>query len=358
MKLSRIVSALPATVPFVAPDELQRNQGFPFHLRLGANESAFGVSPLAIEAMVQAAETAAWYGDPTNHELTEAVAAHHGVRPQNILIAGGIDELLGLVVRALLDPGDIAVASHGAYPTFGYHVAGFGAALETVPYKEFTNDCDSLAQRARATRARALYLANPDNPTGSLTPPATLSRLVQELPTSCIPLLDEAYADFVTPENYLPVRENVETMVRFRTFSKAHGMAGLRIGYLIGPSALVAAIQRVRLHFGVNRVAQAGALASLHDAGFLRQVIAAVNTGKEDYYALASRLGIRTIPSSTNFVLFCFESEKRAEQIVERLTAQRVFVRTARGAGTRTGVRATVGNPQERAEFAEILAKC
>src|ERR1051326_7513974 len=145
---TRLVAGLPPTVPFVAPEALERQSGRPIKLRLGANESNFGPSPRAKAAMREAIERAANYGDPESHELRQALARKHGVSMEQIVVGSGIDDLLGLVVRAFLDPGERVVTSLGAYPTFNYHVIGYGGALERVSYRNDQNDLQALAEMA------------------------------------------------------------------------------------------------------------------------------------------------------------------------------------------------------------------
>ncbi|MBX6369730.1 MAG: aminotransferase class I/II-fold pyridoxal phosphate-dependent enzyme, partial [Rhodospirillales bacterium] len=169
-RYARIVGALPAVVPFVPPEALERRIGRRLEVRIGANESAFGPSPRALEAMHRAAERVNWYGDPESYELRHALAARLGIGPGNIVVGAGIDDLLGLVVRAFIDPGDAVVMSKGAYPTFAFHVNGFGGRLVTPPYRDFRNDAEALADAARAENAKLVFLANPDNPTGSWLP--------------------------------------------------------------------------------------------------------------------------------------------------------------------------------------------
>ena len=164
---TRLVAGLPATVPFVAPEALERQSGRPIKLRLGANESCFGPSSRAKAAMRAAIDHIAWYGDPESYELREALARLHGVSMEQVVVGSGIDDLLGLVVRAFLDPGERVVTSLGAYPTFNYHVVGYAGNLERVPYRNDQNDLQALAEAATRVGARLVYLANPDNPSGS-----------------------------------------------------------------------------------------------------------------------------------------------------------------------------------------------
>ncbi|HEX6799836.1 MAG TPA: pyridoxal phosphate-dependent aminotransferase [Ktedonobacterales bacterium] len=352
---AQIVAALPASVPFVAPEAMERARGRPFALRLGANESNFGPSPRAIAAMRAAAAGVQNYADPENYELRAALSAHHNVPIASIVVGSGIDDLLGLAVRAFLNPGDVAVTSLGAYPTFNYHVEGYGGRLERVPYRDNRNDLDALADAARRTSARLVFLANPDNPTGSWYPAAELAAFRAALPEGAVLLLDEAYGDFAPPGTLPPVQADDPRVIRFRTFSKAHGMAGARIGYAITAPETIAAFEKIRLHFGVNLVAQAGALASLADQDYLRSVVEAVAAGREEYAALARELGLVPLPSATNFVTMDAGSPDRARALLAALAARDVFIRMPGAPPLDRCIRVTVGTPSERAAFAEVL---
>jgi histidinol-phosphate aminotransferase len=255
------VAAVPATIPFVAPEELARRAGHASLLRLGANESAFGPPPRALEAMREALPHTSWYGDPESAELRAALATRHGCLPDNITVASGIDDILGLAVRSYLAVGDVALTTRGTYPTFAFHVAGFGARLETMPYSGGGSvQLDALVEHANALRPNVVYVANPDNPSGSFRS--------RGLPATTLLILDEAYADFV-PSGDLMMPAVVDRVVRARTFSKAYGLAGARIAYTLAPADVVATFQKIRHHYGVNRTAQVGALAALEDPQFV-----------------------------------------------------------------------------------------
>jgi len=351
---TRLVTALPATVPFVAPEALERHRGEPLELRLGANENTFGPSPQALAAMRAELERSSWYGDPESYDLRNGLSQRLGVAMENIVVGAGIDDLLGLVVRAFLDVGECAVTSLGAYPTFNYHVAGFGARLEFVPYRDDRNDLEALAESARRHDARILYVSNPDNPTGSWHDAQAIAALLDALPEQTLLLLDEAYVEFA-PTPPLPLDAEDPRVIRLRTFSKAYGMAGMRIGYAIAERSTIAAFEKIRLHFGVNRIAQSGALAALADRTFLQGVIEGVARGREEYAELASSLGIATLPSATNFVAFDFGTPERARAVADALLARRVFVRMPGVAPLNRLVRVTVGTPDERRRFARVL---
>jgi histidinol-phosphate aminotransferase len=347
--------ALPQTVPFVGPEAIERDLGRALDLRLGANESMFGPSPRAGEAMRAALEEVALYGDPENFALRSALARQHGVSERHIVVGAGIDDLLGLIVRALLAPGDTAVMSLGAYPTVAYHVMGYGGRLERPPYREDRNDLDALLDAARRTGAGLVYLANPDNPSGSWHTARDLGAFAEALPPDCMLALDEAYADFAPDEALPPMEVDRQNLLRLRTFSKAHGMAGARIGYAIGHVATIDEFEKIRLHFGVNRIAQAGALASLEDPGHLRAVIDAVAEGRREYAALADRLGLAALPSATNFVTIDVGSRERAVALLQALAQRGVFIRMPGAPPLDRCIRVTVGTPPQRAAFARIL---
>jgi len=351
---SRIVSALPSTVPFVAPEAIERRCGRLFKLRLGANESAFGISAKAKAAMVEAVPSVAYYGDPENHELRAQIAHLHETTMEHVLVGSGIDDLFGLVAHVFLDPGEVAVASLGSYPTFRYFVAGCGGEILTVPYREHWTDLSRLVGEAKRVGARLLYLANPDNPTGTYHGREALRTLIDHVPTGCALLLDEAYIDFVPPREALPVDCDDPRVIRLRTFSKAHGMAGMRIGYALASRGTVAAFNKVRTQFGVNRLAQVGALASLEDPAFVHSVVEEVERGRSEYQDLGREVGIPTLPSWTNFVAFDLATTARVRRVMDALANRDVFVRTGAPPLDRL-VRVTVGTEPERAAFAKVF---
>lgn len=354
---AKILSSVPAMTPFVGPETIERRRGQRFRVRVGANESAFGISPKARAAMAAALDRVSWYCDPEHYDLRAKLADRLGIGFGNLVIGEGIDGLLGLIVRAFVDPGDAVVTSAGAYPTFNYHVIGYGGRLEFVPYtNDFQNDVEALAEAAARTKAKLLYLANPDNPTGSFLPRAAQEHLLGRVPARCLLVLDEAYAEFAPPDELLPIDAADPRVIRLRTFSKAHGMAGLRIGYGIAAAEVVAAFDKIRLHFGVGRLSQIAAAASLDDPDFAAGVVREVEVGRREYEELGRSMNVATLPSLTNFVAFDFETGERAAHMLDLLEARDVFVRRPGLAPLDRFVRVTVGTAAERAAFAEALA--
>lgn len=354
--LTPLAASLPSTVPFVGPETQERAQGFAFRARLGANESGFGPSPAAIAAMQNAAAEAWMYGDPENHDLKAALAAHHGCRPENIVVGEGIDGLLGYLCRLTIAAGDPVVTSLGGYPTFNFHVAGFGGTLHRAPYKANHEDPEALLALATQTRAKLLYLANPDNPMGSHHPAETLESLIDALPECTLLVLDEAYIDFAPAGTAPRIAADDPRVIRFRTFSKAHGLAGARVGYAITAPELADAFNKVRNHFGMGRIAQAGALAALQDQAYLAQTLARAAAARARLSAIARDNGFDPLPSATNFVTMdCGRGGDYARAVLAGLVARGIFVRMPGVAPHDRCIRVSLGDDAALDAFAETL---
>ena len=351
-----LVAALPSTVPFVGPETQERARGRRFAARLGANESAFGPSPAAVQAMARAAAETWAYGDPEIHDLREAIAARHGLTPAHVTVGEGIDGLLGVAARLFLEPGRTAVTSLGAYPTFAFHVAGAGASLATVPYRDDREDWRALVETARERGASVVYIANPDNPMGSHWPGADIEALAQALPDACVLLLDEAYAEFAPADALPAIAADDPRVIRFRTFSKAMGLAGLRVGYALAAPALARAFDKLRNHFGVGRVAQAGALAAFEDRAWLADVVGRTDAAKRRIAAVAQGCGLAALPSATNFVAIdCGGDGALARRVLQGLIARDVFVRMPGAAPLDRCIRVTAGPDAALDVFAAAL---
>ena len=354
--LTPLALSLPETVPFVGPETQERAMGQPFRARLGANESLFGPSPKARAAMAQAAADVWMYGDPENHDLKRALATHHGCRPENIVVGEGIDGLLGYLARLTIASGDKVVTSLGAYPTFTFHVAGFGGEIIRVPYKGDHEDPQALLDTARIHAPKLIYLANPDNPMGSHHPAAVIADLVAAMPEGSLLVLDEAYVD-LAPEGTAPeLAPDDPRVIRFRTFSKAHGMAGARVGYAIAAPDLARAFDKVRNHFGMGRIAQAGALAALADTGHLDHIRALTQTARDRLAGIAAANGLRALPSATNFVTIdCGRDGDFARAVLRETVAQGVFIRMPGVAPLDRCIRVSLGDEAALAVFEEVL---
>jgi len=355
-RYTAVVGPLPATVPFVGPETQERRRGRVFRARIGANENVFGPSPRAIAAMAKAAAECWKYGDPENHDLKAALAQRHGVRPENIVVGEGIDTLFGYTVRMLVEPGTPVVTSLGAYPTFNFHVAGYGGRLVTVPYTGDREDPEALVAAARRERAPLMYFCNPDNPMASWWPAADVGRLIASVPDDAVLCLDEAYHEFAPDGTVPPLDVSDPRVLRFRTFSKAYGMAGARIAYAIGEAGLVQSFDKVRNHFGVNAIALAGALASLEDPDHLADVVRRVHAARGRIAAIARDNGLQPLPSAANFVTVdCGRDGAFARRVLNALIERDVFVRMPGVAPLDRCIRITAGTDADLAILAAVL---
>ncbi|MCK5932850.1 MAG: pyridoxal phosphate-dependent aminotransferase [Fulvimarina manganoxydans] len=356
-RFSPRVRALPSTIPFVGPEALERRLGSPFKARLGANESVFGPSPRAVSAMADAAALSWAYGDAEQLDLRQAISRKLGLTPDHVVAGEGIDGLLRDLVQAAMEPGDVAVTSLGAYPTFNYHVTAHGGVLDFVPYaQDFRQDWPALVARARVVRPKILYLTNPDNPTGSWHNAEALEAVLRDVPEETLIVLDEAYADFAPAEALPKTTRLAPNLLRFRTFSKAYGMAGVRVGFVFGEPEAIAQFGKVRNHFGLSRMAQAGALAALGDDDHLRETVEKVAAGRKALAELARAKGLVPLASGTNFVAIDLGRDGAyARAVLDAVLRRGVFIRMPGAAPLDRMIRVSVGTPADIALFGEAL---
>jgi histidinol-phosphate aminotransferase len=256
----------------------------------------------------------------------------------------------------VVEPGDAVVTSDGAYPTFNYHVAGFGGVLHKVPYAGNHEDPEALLAAARATGAKLVYLANPDNPMGSWHGAAVIEAMIEGLPSGTLLVLDEAYVDFAPPGTAPRIDPDDPRVIRMRTFSKAYGLAGARVGYGIGAPDLIRAFDKVRNHFGMNRAAQIGALAALADGDWLVQTVANVAAARDRIAALGADCGLVALPSATNFVtLDCGADGAFARRVLAGTVARGAFIRMPFVAPHDRCIRISAGPESDLAALATAL---
>jgi histidinol-phosphate aminotransferase len=348
VRYSKVIEGLSSSVPFVGPEAQERNNNMKFLARLGANESNFGPSPKVLEAIKQSADDVWMYADPESHDLKASISAHLAIKSENIIVGEGIDGLLGYLCRLLVNPDVRVVTSKGAYPTFNYHVSGFGGHPIFVPYKNDYENVEGLLREAEKTTASLIYLANPDNPMGTFHSRATIERIVENLPENTLLCLDEAYSEFV-PKDELPnIDPENPKVIRMRTFSKGYGLAGIRIGYAIGPADLIKSFDKIRNHFGINSLAQRAAIVALEDQEYLASVVKKVQISKEGIVELASECGLKTIPSYANFVAIdCGRDAKFAKTVLNGLIEEKIFVRMPFFEPQNRCIRISAGKPKD-----------
>ncbi|MCM2474059.1 pyridoxal phosphate-dependent aminotransferase [Rhizobium sp. CG5] len=359
-RFTPLISALPSTVPFVGPEAIERQRHLAVKARIGANESGFGPAPSVLAAIRDTAGEIWKYNDPENHALKTALAAHLGLSPDNFAVGEGVDDLLGLTVRLVIDPGLPVITSFGGYPTFNFHVNGFGGRLVTLPYVDDREDLDGLLAAVIRENAPLVYFANPDNPMGSWWDADSVTAFARALPDTCLLVLDEAYCE-TAPEGSVPPIDaliDLPNVLRMRTFSKAYGLAGARIGYAIGTPGTVKAYDKIRNHFGMVRVSTEAALAALADQAYLTDVIERIKAARERISAIARANGLSPLASATNFVAIdCGRDQVYARAVVDGLMDHGVFIRMPGVAPLNRCIRVSTGLPADMDLFEAALPK-
>ncbi len=326
-------------------------------VKLASNENPLGPSPLAVAAAQEALADSHRYPDGGGHYLREKLAARLGVAMENIQLGFGSSELIDLSARVMLRPDGEGLTSVGSFPLFYISIRATGGELVEVPLKDYTFDLAAFA-RAITPRTRYIILANPNNPTGTMFTADAFEKFLDAVPEDVLVVLDEAYFDYVQRPDYSRSIELVRqgrNLVVLRTFSKVYGLAGLRMGYAIGPAALLAEMNKVRLPFNTAGVAQSAALAALDDTEHVRRSIASNRAGLRQLGEGLGSLGVRCVPSVGNFLLVELGSD--AQPAADELLKLGVIVRPMRWMGFPNAIRVTVGTQEENQKFLGALAQ-
>jgi histidinol-phosphate aminotransferase len=336
--------------------ELQEQLGLDRIVKLASNEGAFGPLPAAVAAFEAAAGDLNRYPDGGGMRLREAIASRHGVPIEQVVLGNGADELIRLCAVATLDAGDRAVFPWPSFPSYVTSAACCGAQAVEVPLRERAFDLDAVLETVRG--AKLVYLANPNNPTGTLLDRAELRRFLAELPEGILCVLDEAYAEYADPEPEGPalLREGERRLAVLRTFSKVYGLAALRVGYALASPDVADALDRVRPIFNVNQPAQEAALASLHEGDAVALRVDHARGARELLREALTDAGLGAQPSQANFV-YAAAPDGDGAGLAERLLRQGVIVRALGGFGAPEAIRVTAGSDEENAVFAEALGR-
>lgn len=339
-------------------EEVRRELGLERVVKLASNENPFGPSPKAIEAVERAAETMHLYPDASAHDLNAALGYHLRLAPERIAIGNGSDELIHLLGLVLLEnEGDELLMGDPSFVRYEASAQLANAKLVKVPLdEEFRHDLPAMA-RAITDRTRLVYIANPNNPTGTIVTRAELDAFLNDVPPHVLVVLDEAYFEYAAgAEGYPSSLDYVHqdrNVFGLRTFSKAYGLAGIRVGYGFGPVEIVDAIHRAREPFNVNSLAQAAAIAALRDREHLAKTVAATRTGRERLSQLMRSLGASVVGSHANFAFI--HLGQPAEPVYEALLQKGVIVRAGRHIGHPECLRVTVGTDEELDVFEDAI---
>ena len=358
LSLNPALQQLPVYQPGRPIEEVARELGLSADsiIKLASNENPLGPSPAALAAMERVLKQLHLYPDGNAFYLKQKLAQKLGLGPEHLILGNGSNEIIEFVGHALMRPGTDVVASQYCFAIYPIVTHLFGANLVLVPAKNYGHDLPAML-KAITPRTRVLFVANPNNPTGTRAPRGDVVELVAEVPDDLLLVMDEAYIDFLEePVDLLPlIRDNSKpNLLLMRTFSKIFGLAGLRLGYGIGHPELIAALERVRQPFNINSIAQAGALAALDDQGHLARTRANNALGL-DYLQNAFRsLGLEFIPSHANFVLVRVGDGQRVFEEMQRLG---VITRPMGGYQLPEWIRVTVGTPDQNARCFAGLKK-
>jgi histidinol-phosphate aminotransferase len=354
------IRGLPVYVPGRPIEEVERE--LKIHaVKLASNENPLGPSPLAMEAARRALGEAHRYPDGGTHALRETLAARTGLAAEEIFVGLGSSEIIDLASRVMLRAGLQGITSHGSYAPFSVAIRASGAELVLVPQKKFAFDLEAMAG-AITPKTGVIYLANPNNPTGTAFSLGELEEFLARVPESVLVVLDEAYVHYAPSLNR---RKSEEIFRRYgnllilRTFSKVYGLAGMRIGFAIGRPELHAAMNKLKTPFNTSGIAQAAALAAIDDREHVARCIATNAVERARLTDGLSALGLAPVPSETNFIFM--EVGPEAKDICDELLHKGVIVRPLGWMGFPNAIRISVGTAEENgkclAAMAEILAK-
>jgi len=322
---------------------------------LANNENPYGMSPSAKKAAVEALETLERYPDSTASRLCKAIARHYGVPTDWVIFSNGSDELITLLGLLVLKTGTSCLFSQYAFSVYALAARENDAELIEVPArKDYSIDLEAMADSIRAD-TRLIFLTNPNNPTGLFFPEEAFATFMRRVPSDCLVMLDEAYGEYVPKElrfDSMQWAKRYPNLIVTHTFSKAYGLAGLRIGYGIAHPELVEMLNRIRLPYNMNSVAQATASAAMDDQTYVDSIVEKTRLEREKLQVRLQERGLRFLPSATNFLLVNFGA--KAPQIVNRLFERGVIVRSATNYGLPEWVRLTVGTPEQNERFLRV----
>jgi histidinol-phosphate aminotransferase len=321
-------------------------------VKLASNENPLGPSPKATEAMVAVLKNAHLYPDGSGFYLTRAIAAKLGLNPENVILGNGSNEVIEFLGHAFLNPGDDIITSQYAFIVYKLLGTAFGVRTIETPSPNFQQNLDATLE-AITPKTRLIFIPNPNNPTGALLSQGAIDCFMSLVPNSIIIIFDEAYFEFLDdpPDTLRFVRQSRNVVV-LRTFSKIHGLAGMRIGYAVAPSEIIEVLHKTRQPFNVNSIAQAGAIAALEDDAHLRETKRVVDEGRAYLQQQFVEMRIPFVPASANFVMV---NVGDGYAVFQKLLKHKIIVRPLKGYGLSEWVRISVGTMNENKKLIAAL---
>ena len=335
-------------------EELKRELGLQNIIKLASNENPLGVSPKALEAMQNQLTEVNRYPNPDSYYLRKALARLYHVKINNVFTGHGSESIISTIMRTFMHDEDIALTSAGTFITFRIQVQSRGVQLVEVPLKKYHFDLSAIAGRI-TEKTKIIYLANPNNPTGTIFTDREFQKFMEQVPKQVLVLLDEAYFEFAADHPDYPdsMKYRFDNVISLRTFSKAYGLAGVRIGYGFAHENLIKNLMKIKLPFEPSLPAQAAALAAIDDDEFLKRTVESARNGRQYFYDFFTRLGIQYIESQANFVTIVLDSEKLVDHIYTQLLQRGVIIRPLKSFGMSNCIRITTGLEEENKIFSE-----
>ncbi|MBV9852642.1 MAG: histidinol-phosphate transaminase [Armatimonadetes bacterium] len=336
-------------------EEVQRELGLTDIIKLASNENPLGPSPQAVAAITRAAASVTLYPEGSAPLLRQAVSRHVQMPPETLVFGNGSDEVLHLLALSFLRPGDEVVQGDPSFAMYEIYTIQCGATPVKVPLRDYTHDLEAMAD-AIGPKTRMVVIANPNNPTGTLVTRPEIERFLGRVPPDVLVVFDEAYDEYVSHPDKADLRPLVRdgrNVVILHTFSKAYGLAGLRVGYGMARTEIAEILNRVRSPFNVNLLAQAAAIAALDDQAHVARSVALNAEGRDYFCREFERLGLGYVPSQANFMLVDVGRDSRA--VFDALLRRGVIVRAGAGLGLPRHIRVTVGTPDQNARFIAAL---
>ncbi len=358
LPLNPALDHLPVYQPGRPIEEVARELNLPADdiIKMASNENPLGPSPLALQAMRQAAAQVHLYPDGNTFYLKAKLAEKLGLAPNNIIFGNGSNEIIEFVGHALIAPGSEVVVSQYCFAVYPIVTHLFGGKLVVAPARNYAHDLEAMLAAITA-KTRVVFVANPNNPTGTLADRDQLARFIDQVPPHVLLALDEAYLEFLEePLDLLPVIRSAAKphLLLMRTFSKIYGLAGLRIGYGLAAPEVIAALEKIRQPFNINSIAQAGALAALDDVQHMARTRANNSAGLRVFEKAFRERGLEFVPSAANFILVRVGN---GQQVFDALQRMGVIVRPMGGYQLPEWVRISIGTPEENARCLAALAK-
>jgi len=355
--LDRVPEYIRSLIPYEPGkpiEEVEREYGIEDPIKIASNENPLGPSPKAVKAIAERLSALHFYPDGDCYQLRRAVAAKLGIAEDRLIFGNGSNELIEFAVRTFMRPGDEAVMARHAFAIYHLVVKSAGGVSKVVPMKNLTHDLEAMGE-ATTANTRIVFLANPNNPTGTSFKKKAWEKFLGRVGPETLIVVDEAYFEYVTDPEYpnsIEYQTDGRMIITFRTFSKLYGLAGLRLGYAVGPKEVIGFMHRVRQPFNVNSIAQWGAIAALDDTEHVQRSLETNRAGMEYLTREVEKMGLEHVPSQANFILLRVGD---GAAIFQKLLQRGVIVRPMGGYELPEYIRVTIGTAKENARFINEL---